>query len=386
MKGRAGDRFQFKPGLGRRLRELRVEAGLTQQMLAVAMGSQCKGNHAVVSRLECGRMKNPGIGLVADYLRACRAGFADIASVLDAYTSQPAAVEVETRQALVEVRKHLPDKIEQAVRDYDIGVVTRAEVRHEPVPEPKERIRRARNFGLSQVWARRVHRKVVSIIETKQLRPGYNNELYLQNYAAKVWRMLNRTRGKRENKRPALLEAAIAPYLEEGGPKPEHLQAIRDGLFVFFREAEIAGGLDIEPQLEPGEDQPRGGFTAKPDTRPQREAWNKAREALLERLWQEVGVMPELAAVDARRLPLWRSAARQLCSIVDHCAPGTEACRSQVEAMATDEYYSRRGRDPELLRRLATVVIPRWEELRQSLGPHPLGRSRLPVSVPNVSP
>ena len=360
------------------MRELRVKAGLTQQMLAVAMGSQCKGNHAVVSRLERGKMKNPGIGLVADYLRACRAGFGDILSVLDAYTSQPAAVEVETRKALVKVREHLPAEVGKAVSDYDIGVVTRAETRHEPVPEPKERLRRARNFGLSQVWAKRVRRKVVSIIETKHLRPGYNNEQYLQNYAAKVWRILNRTRGKRESRRPALLEETIRPYLEEGGPKPEHLQVVREELLVFFRETETCGGLDTEPQLAPGEDQPRQGFQPKPDTRPQREAWDKAREALVEQFWQELKQLPELAAVSAQRLGLWRAVMRELCSIVDHCAPESDACRKQVEAMATDEYYSRRGRDPALVRRLAEVVVPRWEELRSALGPHPLGRVRPP--------
>lgn len=41
MKSRAGDRFKFKPMLGKRLRELREKAGLTQQMLATAMGSRC---------------------------------------------------------------------------------------------------------------------------------------------------------------------------------------------------------------------------------------------------------------------------------------------------------------------------------------------------------
>jgi hypothetical protein len=274
------------------------------------------------------------------------------------------------------VREHLPAKIEKAVHSYDVGVTSRAEARHEPMPEPKERVRRARNFGLSQVWAHRVRRKVVSIIETEHLRPGPMNEQHLQNYAAKVWRILNRTRGKRENKRAALLEAAVRPYLEEGGPDPEHVRAIREGLLTFFKEAEIAGGLDAEPQLAPGEDQPRGGFQPKPDTRPEREAWNKAREALLEQLWQEVRQMPELAGVEAQRLGLWRSAVRELCFVVDHCAPGADECRKQVDGLATDEYYSRRGRDPALVRRLAEVVLPRWEELRSTLGPHPLGWTR----------
>jgi len=223
-----------------------------------------------------------------------------------------------------------------------------------------------------------VRREVVSIITQNRLRPGPMNEQHLQNYAAKVWRVLNRTRGNRESQRPALLEEAARPYVGEGGPAPEHLDAIREGLFVFFQEAEIAGGLDTEAQLAPGEDQPRGGFRARPDTRPQREAWDKAREALLERLWQEVGRMPELAELDARRLPLWRSVVRQLCSIVDHCAPDSDACRKQVEELATDEHWSRRGREPGLVLRLAEVVIPRWEEMRSGLGPHPLSYVRPP--------
>jgi len=373
---RPKDRFDCNAKLGKRLRECRERAGLTQQMLATAMGRQGKGSHHVAGRLERGEVPNPGVGLLADYLRACRAGFTDIADVLDAYTALPTAVEVETRRALVEVRRFLPAKVEKAVQDYDIGVTSRAETRHEPVPEPKERLRRARNFGLSQVWARRVRRKVVSIIETNHLLPGPGNEQHLQNFAAKVWRILNRTRGKREPKRPALLEAAAQPYLGEDGPNPEHVRNIQEALLVFFREAEIAGALDAEPQLAPGEDQPRGGFQPKPDTRPQREAWDKAREALVEQLWQEVRQMPELAGIAEQRIGLWRSAVRGLCSIVEHCEPETDECRNQVEAMATDEYFSRRGRDPALLLRLAEVVVPRWEELRSTLGPHPLGRVR----------
>jgi transcriptional regulator with XRE-family HTH domain len=378
MKGRAGDRFKFRPELGRRLRELRLRAGLTQQMLAVAMGSQHKGNHTVVSRLENGRMANPGIGLVADYLRACRAGFADIEDVLDRYTAQPTVVEVETRKALAKVREFLPAKIDRAVERFDRGIRRRAEERNEPLPPPQERVRRAQSFALSQVWAKRVRRRVVGIIETEHLRPGPDNERHLQNIAVRVWSALNRSRGRRAGRRPALLERATTLRAGEEAVKPEHLQAVRDGLIEFFGQAEMAGQLDTAPQFEPGETRPRYGFQPKPDRRPERDAWDKARAALVEELWQETSRMPELAGLDPKRLLLWRSVVRQLCSAVDHQAPESDVCRWQVEALATEEYYSRRGRDPVLVRRLAEVVIPRWEELRQSLGPHPLGRVRPP--------
>jgi len=281
-------------------------------------------------------------------------------------------------RALAKVTESLPAEVDRAVERFDRGVVRRAERQQVPPPEPEVRVRRARNFGRSQVWAKRVRRQVVSIIETMDLRPGPMNEQHLQNYAAKVWRVLNRTRGKSEEKREALLEAAARPYAFEGGPEPEHLQAIRQGLQSFFHDAEKTGALDAAPQLVSSEDQSKGGFRVRPDTRPQRAAWNKAREALVEQLRQEVSRMPELAAVDPRLLPLLHRAVRQLCSIGDHYPPGSDVCRKRVEELATEEYFVRLGRDPALVRRLAEIVIPRWEEMRSALGPHPLGHVRPP--------
>jgi transcriptional regulator with XRE-family HTH domain len=372
------DRFDGEKDLGRRLRECRVEAGFTQQKLATAMGRQGKGSHHVAGSLERGEVPNPGVGLLADYLRACRASFADILDVLDRYTAKQSVIEVETQKALAKVREFLPAKIDRAVERFDRGVKRRAEVKHEPLPEPPVRVKRARSFALSQVWAKRVRRRVVDIIETKHLRPGPNHEFHLQVYAAKVWRVLNRTRGKRAGKRPALLEEAFQPYLGEGGLDPKHLAAVREGLLEYFHQAEMAGQLDVEPQLEPGETQARHGFQPKPDTRAERQAWDKARQELLGQLWQEISKRPELSSVQSQRLMLWQSLVRQLASIVDHVAPESDECRKVVEALATDEHFSRRGRDPALVRKLAEVVVPRWEELRQSLGPHPLGRVRPP--------
>ena len=99
----------------------------------------------------------------------------------------------------------------------------------------------------------------------------------------------------------------------------------------------------------------------------------QARQELVGQLWQEMLKRPELSGIQPQRIALWQSLVRQLCSIVDHAAPESDECRRQVEALATDEHYARYGRDPALVRRLAEIVISRWEELRQSLGPHPCG-------------
>jgi transcriptional regulator with XRE-family HTH domain len=378
MKSRAGDRFKFRPELGVRLRELRQKAGLTQQMLAVAMGCQCKGNHRVVSRLENGRMANPGIGLVADYLRACRSSFVDILDVLERYTARPTVIEVETQQAILGDREYLPAKLKRAMERYDRRTTGQAEADGKAVPEREERVGRARNFGLSQVWARRVRRMVVSVVEAQRPYRGQLIEAYLQNYGGAVWRILNLTRKQRKDRRQAMLDAAIEPYLVEGGPDPRQLDAVRKMLFGYFRRAELAGELDSKPVLAAGEEGLGRGFQPKPDTRPERDAWDKARQELLGQLWQEMLKRPELSGIQSQRLTLWQSLVRQLASIVDHEAPESEECRKQVEALATDEHYTRRGRDPALVNRLAAVVIPRWESLRSTLGPHPLGRVRPP--------
>jgi len=84
---RSKETFRFTREIGARLRELRLKAGVTQQELAVLMGRQGKGNAFLVSRFEGGHIHYPSFGFVADYLRACRASFTDIADLLNAYTS-----------------------------------------------------------------------------------------------------------------------------------------------------------------------------------------------------------------------------------------------------------------------------------------------------------
>ena len=84
--------FRFTEEMGLRLRALRLKEGVTQQELAVLMGRQGKGNHQLIGKVERGKAAYPSLGFIADYLRACRASFADIRDVLDRYTARPSMV------------------------------------------------------------------------------------------------------------------------------------------------------------------------------------------------------------------------------------------------------------------------------------------------------
>jgi transcriptional regulator with XRE-family HTH domain len=61
--------------MGARLREIRLKRGFTQDEVAARMGLAGKGRKTFVGRLEQGNIKNPSLGTVTLYLRACGAQF-----------------------------------------------------------------------------------------------------------------------------------------------------------------------------------------------------------------------------------------------------------------------------------------------------------------------
>ena len=84
------DRFDGEKELGKRLRECRLKAGLTQQSLATAVGRQGKGSHPAAGRLERGEVPNPGVGLLADL--CARAGLTVRSAVRRRRTRAPVIV------------------------------------------------------------------------------------------------------------------------------------------------------------------------------------------------------------------------------------------------------------------------------------------------------
>ena len=122
------DAFKMTKELGARLQGLRKRAQLTQSGLAHLVGRGW--DHAFVSRVETAELNNPGLGVIADYLRACRASFSEIADLLDEYTAQPLPADKEAREAVLGVTEALPRPIGDEALRYDVKTsgARRAEV------------------------------------------------------------------------------------------------------------------------------------------------------------------------------------------------------------------------------------------------------------------
>jgi len=63
----------FYRELGRKLREVRVQAGLRQEAVSVAIGFKPKSGQSYVSRLEKGSIRCVKLDTIVGYLRACKA-------------------------------------------------------------------------------------------------------------------------------------------------------------------------------------------------------------------------------------------------------------------------------------------------------------------------
>src|SRR5512137_2512855 len=81
-------RSELVRAVAARLVELRRKAGLTQQGVAEAMARERSGRW-LVAGLERGAVAGVSLSALVEYLRAVRAGFGDLADVLDRYTSLP---------------------------------------------------------------------------------------------------------------------------------------------------------------------------------------------------------------------------------------------------------------------------------------------------------
>ncbi|MEO0085283.1 MAG: helix-turn-helix domain-containing protein [candidate division WOR-3 bacterium] len=144
----AGDSgFEVPVGFGLRLRTLRRRSGLRQVDVALLMGGG--RSQALVSQLESGRLKNPTLGLVVEYLRAVRARFSEISDLLDKLTAKLPSGEKAAEAAVELAGAEFGVEACRTVRRYDRKLALKRAVsgrRPEPVAK------RARSADGSWLW------------------------------------------------------------------------------------------------------------------------------------------------------------------------------------------------------------------------------------------
>jgi len=240
------DVFRMPKELGLRLRALRKRARLTQDGLAELVGRGW--DHTFMSRLETGVIENPGVGILADYLRACRARFSEIADLLDEYTSQPLPVEKEGREAVTRVTEALPVQIGNEVRDYDIKTTVARRFERKPPLSPEERVQRVVNLAAAASRRKRLD-ILVKYLESEVGHGLVTTERqYLHLLARKFWGALSSTRGRLGHVRLKRMARVVGEGVAAHVLSERDVTLVRDRVVELFSRMETTGAFGAEPQ------------------------------------------------------------------------------------------------------------------------------------------
>jgi transcriptional regulator with XRE-family HTH domain len=227
--------------LGLRLKSLRERAGLTQAELAKLAGKDW--DQALVSRLETAKHSNPTLGLVADYLRACRSSFADLADLLAAYTAKPRPVEQRGRQAVNKVTEALPAKIGNQALKYDIKTTVARRAEGKSPLSSEERVKRVLNLAAAASRRKRLDILVKYLLD--EVGPGlaFTERQFVDRFARKVWGALTSTRGKEQRLRVRRMARVVGDGIVEHVLPEEKVRLVRDRVTELFRAMETTGGF-----------------------------------------------------------------------------------------------------------------------------------------------
>jgi len=368
------DTFGRMKELGARLRDLRLRTGLKQSELAALMGRTGKGGHNLVSRIEQGTYPDLAFRLVADYLRAVRQPLSAIAGIIDPYTAQPTVVEKQGDRKVKRLAEVLPPVPARRVRNYDVAT-TQARVQAGVQPEPvDERIQRVRKLAASWLIRQQLEDCVHFELNKLGIRRADGRRFWLADYGRRVFKALANSRGKKRDKRPALLEAVEATKVSQELDRGER-EKIRAAVERLFDVLEQNGALDklpTVPEARQLEAQTKGRRVKDDEqlcleeSRRKFDAYQRARNEALETIQEayasESGLGPDKAAY-------WNGGIVAFFTIGLGTEPGSDERARRVEEFITSGAF--RGATPDQLRSLAAFVFTHLDPLRSSIPPDP---------------
>jgi transcriptional regulator with XRE-family HTH domain len=231
--------------IGLRLRSLRKRAALTQAGLARLSGGSLE--QGLVSRLESGLHTNPTLTLVADYLRACRSSFSEIAELLDRYTSQPLPVERQGSEAVARVTDVLPAQIGNQARNYDIKTTVARRFEGKPPLSSQERVKRVVN--LAAAASRRKRLDILVKYLEGEIGHGLaaTDRQYLHLLAKKFWGALSSTRGRLGHVRLKRMSRVVGEGVAAHVLSEKDVRLVRDRVVELFNRMEASGAFGAEP-------------------------------------------------------------------------------------------------------------------------------------------
>jgi transcriptional regulator with XRE-family HTH domain len=239
------DRFKMPKELGQRLRSIRLRAQLTQKELA---GRVSPGwARSLVAKLEAGRYENPGLGILADYLRACRAKFSEITDLLDEYTTQPLPVEQEGHEAVVRVTEVLPEKIANEALAYDIKTTVARRFERKPPLSPEERVKRVVNLAAAASRRKRLDILVKYLEGEVGHGLAGTDRQYLHLIARKFWGALSSTTGRLGHVRLTRMARVVGEGVAAHVLSEKDVRLVRDRVVEIFNRMEATGAFGAEP-------------------------------------------------------------------------------------------------------------------------------------------
>ena len=229
--------------LGRRLAEIRREAGLTQAQLAARLRGTNRGWQQAVSRFEQGKAGHQSLSFILDYLRVCGKGLGAVMDVLEEYTSLPPVLEQRAKRAVLDATAGLSPVQRDRAENYDIGLRHKAGQRIRTETDIERRVRQAVKRARADAWERRLHFVFSDVSDELHLSSKDNLSIFLKAYGRKVFGALRRTRKARPVWRSKAL-ARLDAWAAEHELPPEPFARMKQAVIAAFADMERKGEFD----------------------------------------------------------------------------------------------------------------------------------------------
>ena len=371
--------FEFPEKLGQRLRELRERAGLTQSEVSELMGRKGANSRGQVSQLELGRVPGPTLSLLADFLRAVRGKFSEIADILDEYTTRPTAVEAEGTKRIEEVAKRLPAEVARKVRKYDVALRVRKRVAREK-PEPVDRrVLHARRLAAKWLQMQKVEETMHALLNREGVRQLTGRRKALADHGRKVWGILNRTRKKGRERREKLL-AEKRDWLVAQDVEERLVRLVEQAVANLHAKMELEGELDRMPAdtvalKMKGRGRKHYVETDEQMSRRKHEeklfAWNAARHEFIQATRTKVSSLLGKAGIPSTPQAKYLSSVTSYFNAASSGEPG-ERNRERTLALVEKDYV-KAGCDAKVMRAIRKLVLAEYDKVRDSMPANPHG-------------